>query len=148
MWASLLVEQIDKQFQCEYPDDSCNQSIHHSSNTDILSQSDIIQCDGGDSINSTTINYSEDSEYDTEDEVDNAPEPAVLIPAINQPAPGQPLVLEVDHTGTKNLPASIPLVMVTNFRSIYNKISNFRTFLKEVSPECTIASETWNYEGR
>jgi hypothetical protein len=38
--------------------------------------------------------------------------------------------------------------MITNFRSIYNKVENFKTFLEEVSPDCTIACETWDYEGR
>ena len=38
--------------------------------------------------------------------------------------------------------------MVTNFRSIYNKITNFKTFLREVAPDCSIASETWDYQGR
>ena len=80
--------------------------------------------------------------------MDNAPEAVVLVPAAAQPAAGQPLVLEVDSTGSLHLPSSIPLCMVTNFRSIYNKIGNFRRFLKEVAPDCTIASETWDYEGR
>ena len=101
----------------------------------------IVQLDGADSDNSLV-------EYESEDEVDSAPEPVVLVPASVQPAPGQPLALEVDLTGGRQLPASIPLVMVTNFRSVYNKISSFRTFLREVAPCATIASETWDYEGR
>ena len=101
----------------------------------------IAHLDGADSDISTT-------EYESEDEVDSAPEPVVLVPASVQPAPGQPLALEADLTGGRQLPASIPLVMVTNFCSVYNKISSFRTFLREVAPCATIASETWDYEGR
>ena len=86
--------------------------------------------------------------FESEDEVDNVHEPVVLVPAATQPAAGQPLVLEVDTTGSLHLPASLPLCMVTNFRSIYNKVENFKTFLKEVSPDCTIAAEVWNHEGR
>ena len=70
------------------------------------------------------------------------------MPASAQPPAGQPLVLEVDLSGRRHLPSSIPLFMVTNFRSIYNKITNFKTFLREVAPDCTIASETWDYQGR
>ena len=69
----------------------------------------IAQLDGADSDLST-------SEYESEDEVDSAPEPVVLVPASVQPAPGQPLALEVDLTGGRQLPASIPLVMVSTTR--------------------------------
>ena len=101
----------------------------------------IVQLDGADSDIST-------SEYESEDEVDSAPDPVVLVPASVQPAPGQPLALEVDVTGGRQLPASIPLCMVTNFRSIYNKVDSFKRFLREVAPDLTIGAETWDYEGR
>ena len=112
--------------------------------------SNLLQLDGAASSSSSYASDSSPatSEYESDQEVDNTPEPVVLVPAAVQPAAGQPLVLEVDTTGRLHIPSSIPLCMVTNFRSIYNKIDNFRRFLKEVAPDCTIACETWDYEGR
>ena len=78
-------------------------------------------------MNTTTSSHNVSSEFSSEDELDIAPVPAVLVPAAAQPAAGLPLVLEVDTSGNLNLPASIPLCMVT----IYNKINNFKTFLRE-----------------
>ena len=115
------------------------------SDSELNSSGHILQVDGAQS----DISDSEGtSEYESEDEVDNDPDPAVLVPASVQPPAGQPLALEVDLSGRRHLPSSIPLFMVTNFRSIYNKISNFKTFLREVAPDCTIAAETWDYQGR
>ena len=107
-------------FSWENSDNYFCQTTSYSSHSEIFNLSDIIQCDGGDSINTTTSNHNVSSELDSGDEVDNVPEPVVLVPAAVQPDAGQPLVLEVDTTGYVNLPASLPLCMVTNFRCIYN----------------------------
>ena len=140
-------------FECEdCKNGSCDkpfsESIISIEDSQSICPSDIFQCDGANSINSTTHDHNNSTFSDSEDEVDSAPVPVVLVPAAVQPGPGQPLVLEVDTTGNLSLPASIPLCMVTNFRSIYNKVENFKTFLREVAPDCTVACETWDYEGR
>jgi hypothetical protein len=97
------------------------QSACESSSTYNSSTSDIFQCDGADSISSTSSILSEDTEYNTEDEALTERESAVLVPAPKQLV----LVLEVDETGMMVLPASLPLIMLTNARSLYNKIDSF-----------------------
>ena len=92
--------------------------------------------------------YDTDSDGGTEDEAYVERQLAVLVPAAAQPPAGQPLLLEVDETGRMVLPASLPLVMVTNARSLYNKVDNFIKWLLEIFPDCAIISETWEYEGR
>ena len=124
------------------------QSACESSSTYNSSTSGIFQCDGADSISSTCSIHSEDTEYNTEDEALTEREPAVLVPAPQQPGPGQPLVLEVDETGMMVLPASLPHIMLTNARSLYNKIDNFTKWLLQIFPDCVIVSETFEHETR
>ena len=57
-------------------------------------------------------------------------------------------MLEVDETGSMELPASLPLVMLTNARSCYNKADNLKKWLLEIFPDCGVISETWEDEGR
>jgi hypothetical protein len=63
-----------------------------------------LQLDGVASSSSSSVSSlspgasSATSEYESEHEVDNTPEPVVLVPAAVQQAAGQPLVLEVDST--------------------------------------------------
>ena len=109
---------------------------------------DIFQCDGADSVSDTSTIHSEDTDYYTEDEAFTEREPAVLVPAPQQPGPGQPLLLEVDETGRMVLPASLPLIMLTNARSLYNKIDNFTEWLLQIFPDCAIVSETFEHETR
>ena len=96
----------------------------------------IAQLDGADSDISTT-------EYESEDEVDSAPEPVVLVPASVQPAPGQPLALEVDLTGGRQLPASILLVMVTNSQVavFFSVFSLFHFAVIKSNPEIPLCPE-------
>ena len=107
--------------------------------------SDIIQCDGAATISDVS---SVDSDDNTDDEAEVEREPAVLVPAANQPPAGQPLVLEVDRTGRMVLPASLPLIMLTNARSVYNKIDNLKKWLTEIFPDCALISESWDYMSR
>ena len=107
--------------------------------------SDIIQCDGAATISDVSSIYTED---DTDDEAEVEREPAVLVPAAAQPPAGQPLLLEVDESGNMVLPASLPLVMLTNARSVYNKVINLKKWLTEVFPDCALISESWNYMSR
>ena len=128
--------------------ESYNNSVCESSSSDISSLSDILQCDGADSGSSTSSTHSNDTDYNTEGEAFTEREPAVLVPAPQQPGPGQPLVLEVDETGRMVLPASLPLIMLTNARSLYNKIDNFTEWLLQIFPDCAIVSETFEHETR
>ena len=74
------------------------------------------QLDGNESVEDSD----EDSlsNYSTDEEVDNEPVRAVLIPAPR--LDGQPFSLTVDETEKVAAPSSLPLTMIANFRSIYN----------------------------
>ena len=89
----------------------------------------ICQLVGNQTLNSVTSYDSETSieEYDSEEEADNEPIRAVLVPA-SQLA-GQPFSLTVDQSGQVAAPSSLPLTMVVNFRSCYNKVKNVRQSL-------------------
>ena len=117
--------------------------------------SGLLQLDGADTVSesydsNTEEDYgsSDDTDGGTDDEAYVQREPAVLVPAAAQPPAGQPLLLEVDETGMMVLPASLPLVMVTNARSLYNKARNFRKWLTEIFPDIAIVAESWEYESR
>ena len=81
------------------------------------------------------------SNYSSEDEVDNEPVRAVLVPAPG--TDGQPPTLTVDETGLVAAPSSLPLTMVANFRSIYNKAKNVKRNLITLGLDFLIGSETW-----
>ena len=121
----------------------------------------IIQCDGADTVSTSsdemnsfsstviaTNEISEGSQFSSEDEFDAAPVQAVLVPAPDQPSIGQNLVLTVDSMGGEILPLSLPLFYILNARSLYNKINNFKRFLREIGPSCVLVSESWEVEGR
>ena len=55
---------------------------------------------------------------------------------------GEP-TLEVDETGRVAPPTSIPLTMVANLRSAYNKVQNVKQTLQTLGLDMFIASETW-----
>ena len=81
--------------------------------------------------------------FETDDEVDSEPVRAVLVPSAQQGGLGSPLRLEVDTTGQARQPSCVPLCVVTNPRSCYNKIDNLRTFLNQIGPDLCILSEHW-----
>ena len=102
--------------------------------------SDILQYDGNDSI--ITESESSGSDYDTEDEVDPILTPAILTPVPNQTTvQGQPIQLEVQPNIERQ--THLPLCMMLNARSLYNKSENFKNLLHQIGPEITIVSETW-----
>ena len=77
--------------------------------------SDILQCDGADSLSETSSN---DSLCSSESkEADSNPVRAVLVPAQEQGPQGTPLRLEVELSGTVETPTYVPLSAVTNPRS-------------------------------
>ena len=69
----------------------------------------VYQVDGNASISS----------YESDEEIDSEPVREVLVPA--QTLAGQPFSLEVASSERVQAPSSLPLTMVANFRSAYNK---------------------------
>jgi hypothetical protein len=67
----------------------------------------------------------------------------VLVPSAEQGPAGAPLRLEVDTTGQARPPSCVPLCVITNPRSAWNKIHTIRTFLQQVAPDILILSEHW-----
>ena len=87
--------------------------------------SDICQLDGDASVESDSRNGSVSLEdYDSEEEANNLPVRAVLVPAPR--LVGQPFTLTVDQSEQVAAPVSLPLTMVANFCSCYNKVKNLK----------------------
>ena len=119
---------------------------------------DIPQLDGNitdNSYSSTNSELSEtkvddsssvDTSYDSEDEVDGDPIPADLSPIPGQNVQqNQPLVFDINLD--KNVQSSfLPLCLMTNARSVYNKQNNLREMLKQIGPSVMLVSETWERE--
>ena len=113
-------------------------------NSDISLVSNIVQVDGYASCDSSSSSDSEsvDSDdsnvttYDTEDEIEPDNEPINISPP-QMPSKRKQKILQA---------SSLPLVAVMNARSLYNKADNFKTFMKELSVEVGIVSETWERE--
>ena len=112
--------------------------------------SNIMQLDGDDSIisESESLSSSELSStlstiFDTDEEVDPEPIPAVFLPNSN---PSQNTKLEVDTDIKIKAPTRLPLCIMLNARSLYNKKNNFQTLLNQIGPDLAITSETWERE--
>ena len=104
--------------------------------------SDICQFDGNASVDSYSRNNSASLEdYDSEEEADNEPMRAVLVPAPR--LVGQPFTLTVDQSEQVAAPISLPLTMVANFRSCYNKVKNLKQSLYTLGLDLLVATETW-----
>ena len=98
----------------------------------------------GEGFPSETSNNSDSdsvTDYESDDEVDNEPVRPVLVPA--RGLDGQTPMLEVDQTGNVAPPSSVPLTMVANLRSAYNKTKNIKRTLNTLGLDLMIASETW-----
>ena len=91
----------------------------------------VCQLDGNASISS----------YASEEEIDSEPVRAVFVPA--QPVPGQPFSLDVASSDGMQAPSSLPLTMVANFRSAYNKKGNIKKSMNVLGLDLLVASETW-----
>ena len=103
--------------------------------------SDVQQLD--DSVNSDSSSHNSSLDYNTDDEVDPVLDPVVLAPVPNQVLDhGQPIQLEVVEDPTIQH-SPLPLCMMLNARSLYNKSENFMTLLHQITPEITLVSETW-----
>ena len=84
-------------------------------------------------------------DYETDDELDPVLPAANLVPSHIQ-LQGEKVALEVSeqNKGQSNL----PLCLILNSRSLYNKANNFKKFLYEISPDISIVSETWERQGK
>ena len=101
------------------------------------------ECESEDALaNEDKEDGQNDTDFETDDEVDSEPVRATLVPSIPS-HPGVPLQLEVDTTGQAQIPKCIPLCTVTNPRSAWNKVVNIRTFLQQIGPDFMILSEHW-----
>ena len=77
--------------------------------------------------------------YDTEDEAFADPIAANLAPV-----PGQPIVLDViEDNGNLSY---LPLCILFNSRSVYNKSDNLTEMLNQIGPDVCIVSETFERE--
>ena len=107
------------------------------------------ESDYSDDVNVDETNSSDeefdDTHYDSEDEVFPESVPANLspIPGQNVP-PGQPI--ELDINSNREQSSNMPLCLLFNSRSIYNKSDNLREMLRQIGPDITIVSETFERE--
>ena len=108
------------------------------------SSSDIDTSD--DVVNDVSDASGIDSTIDTDDEIDNEPIPANLFPIPGQNVlPNQPLVFDVNID--KDAQSSfLPLCLMMNARSVYNKSRNLNEMLSRIGPAVTLVSETWERE--
>ena len=107
----------------------------------------IIQLDGNitgieSNISKSTVE-SEDL-FETDDEIDNDPIPANLAPVSNQNTSphNNPPDLDV-NTKRDAQPTLLPLCLMLNARSIFNKSDNLMEMLATIGPSVTLISETW-----
>ena len=87
---------------------------------------------------------SDGSSYATENEAFSDPIPVSLSPVPDQQVtPGQPIRLEVNLHGQ---PSPLPLCLILNARSVYNKSDNLNELLNRVGPDLSLISESWERE--
>ena len=105
-------------------DNTCQVDGNHAcDNIPVIGSSDnIYQLDGNQTCESASV-----TSYDTEDEIDSEPVRAVLVPF--SPQPGQPFSLDVASSDNIEAPSSLPLTMIANFCSAYNKKGNIKKTL-------------------
>ena len=95
---------------------------------------------------STSDDHSLDSTvYDTEDEAFSEPIPANLtLVSGQQYRPGQPIELDVNLD--REMSSYLPLCLLFNARSIFNKSDNLSELLQQIGPDICIISETFERE--
>ena len=114
--------------------------------------SSILQVDGNISVESDISdddpNDSLDgSEYNTDEEAFPEITPANLLSIPGQNVtPGQPLNFDVNQNA--DMSSSLPLCLLLNARSVYNKSDNMRDMLHQVGPDVCIISEMFERERR
>ena len=81
----------------------------------------------------------DDTEYDSEDEAFAQPIAANLEPVSGQIiAPGQPIKLDINSN--KSQSSHLPLCMLLNARSLYNKEESLRNMLRNIGPDVALRS--------
>ena len=87
------------------------------------------ESESDDDISDNDDEDSDCTEYETEDEVDCTVNPAIFTPVPSQIfSPSKPIKLEIlPHNQDKS--AALPLCMMLNARSLYNKCDNFKKLL-------------------
>ena len=96
------------------------------------------------STDNTTNNSKDDlTEYETEDEAFSAPIAANLIsvPGQHKLPAGQQQVLDVGPS--LDQPTNVPLFLLLNARSIFNKADNLADLLNQIGPDFCLVSETF-----
>ena len=110
----------------------------------------IVQIDGNETELSSDVDCddvmsevsADDTNYETDDELDPCLSQANLFPVPGQiPIPGVPLKFDVNMND--DVTSFLPLCMMMNARSVYNKCNNRHEMLNQISPSCVILSETW-----
>ena len=115
--------------------------------------SDIFQGDGNDSITSIISNSTHDScsnqtLYHTDDEVDSAPDPVNLLSVPGQVLhPTQPVQLDVVTRVEPQHSAFLPLCIMLNARSVFNKSQHLKD-LYQLGPDVLLISEIFEKENK
>ena len=117
----------------------------------ISNLSNILQLDGQDSIVDSSLNSdnqsSDNTNYDTDEELYSEPIPANLFPTPNQEFdPRKPVTLDVGLNNQRS--SSLPLFLVFNARSIFNKTDSLCEILQQLGPDFCLISETFETEKR
>ena len=112
--------------------------------------SDIVQLDGADTLVSDNSQGNSDesedaSNYDTDDELNCNQSQINLFPIPGQNSCTR-VPLKFDVNTDDDASSSLPLCIMTNARSIYNKQDNLAEMLHQLSPIFTIISEAWERE--
>ena len=85
------------------------------------------------------------STYDTDDEAFPQLIPANLSPVPDQNEPsGQPIIFNVYQKN--DLTSPLPLCLLFNSRSVYNKSDNMNEMLNQICPDLCLISESWERE--
>ena len=102
-----------------------NQSI-------LTNNSIILQLDGNQTLLDSDTS---DSTINSDHEVDSEPIPTQFH-QLNDSN------LEVNVNESNNI-SRLPLCLVLNARSLYNKVNNFRELITQIAPDIVLVSETW-----
>ena len=104
----------------------------------------MIQVDGNIS-DVSSIASSNDTQYETDDEAFAEPRVANLSPVPGQTfTPGQPIIFDVNSYQDSS--PNLPLCLLINARSCYNKGNNLTEMLQRVGPDLSIITETFERE--
>ena len=99
--------------------------------------------DSDEDISGKSNQSENDSIYDTDDEVDPEVIPVNLSPTMGQTVPdGEPIQMDV-NLARDDMSSFVPLCLMMNCRSAYNKENNLNEIIRQISPDLILASETW-----